>query len=95
MTDSGLHYPMSCPFCGSFPNMGTAHWSKPSMCVMRCGTCGANGPLKMLPGEAARAWDEVRFRRRATDRDYRNPDDDDDDGPEPKPVTPKLPETVS
>ena len=89
-----LHYPMSCPFCGGFPVMASPRWLKPSMCVMRCNNCGACGPPKMLPGEAAQAWDELHFRRRATDRDYRNPDDD--DGPdEPKPVTPRLPEKVA
>lgn len=93
MSDSSeLHYPMTCPFCGGIPNMAFAKHDGLSMCAMRCAGCGAQGPPKMLPGQAAEAWDDLRcqFRRRATDRDYGLPGDDDEPGPKP-PVTPKTP----
>lgn len=93
MSDSECHYSMSCPFCGRFPVMVPVRVPRPGMLAMRCQGCDAMGPPKMLPGDAAKAWDEIRFRRRMTDRDL---GDDDDDGPEPtpKPVTPKQPELV-
>jgi hypothetical protein len=84
-----LHWPMSCPFCGNWPTMVPAG-TRPNMLVMQCQVCGANGPPKMLPMDAAKAWDQAQFRRRMTDRDLDGPPDDDPE-PAPKPVTPKLP----
>lgn len=85
-----FHYPMSCPFCGSFPVLATI--GNKGQCAMRCQGCGASGPAKYMPGDAARAWDETRPRRRMTDRDLRGPEDD--PKPRPNPVKPKLPELV-
>lgn len=91
MTDD-LHYPMSCPFCGYWPV--PVQVGKPIMWAARCQQCGAKGPPKDTPRDAMLAWDEVRFRRRMTDRDARGPDDDDGPKPDPAPVKPKVPELV-
>lgn len=91
------HYPMTCPFCGGFPQMtmGNVAWDgTKGMLQMRCTKCDARGPAKMLPGAAAKAWDQISYRRRMTDRDYGPDDDDDDRNPDPQPVRPKTPEVV-
>lgn len=48
--------PIRCPFCGSNNKIGMARDTHETQHFAVCTNCGANGPIKRTPKEAAEAW---------------------------------------